>query len=151
MYWASTCPTNRPFKSVFAWLNVVRCTVAQIASLARIVCSVAKPGDRIVEFGAGSGHLGILLAHLLPACHVVLVERNLFRANMARLRVAQAGLHNVELCAGDAQAYSHDAVQAMYGHPIRPPPPQRVDDDDDGTALNTASGKCHRHTLREPP
>ncbi len=36
---------------------------------------IARPGDTIVEFGAGGGHLGLVLAHVLPACTVVLLDR----------------------------------------------------------------------------
>lgn len=89
----------------------------QVQSLARIVCAVAEKGDRIVEFGAGSGHLGILLAHLLPGCHVVLLERNAFRLELARKRVEAAKLPNIELCATDATEFNRKAIAALYGDP----------------------------------
>jgi len=49
--------------------------VAQIASLVRAALLIARPGDVIVEFGAGGGHLGLVLAHLLPDCRVLLLDR----------------------------------------------------------------------------
>eukprot|EP00750_Incisomonas_marina_P001812 INCI11684.1.p1 GENE.INCI11684.1~~INCI11684.1.p1 ORF type:complete len:896 (+),score=99.69 INCI11684.1:180-2867(+) len=87
----------------------------QVQSLARIVCAIAEPGDRIVEFGAGSGHLGILLAHLLPQCHVVLIERNAFRLELARKRVEAAKLSNIELSATDATQFNRHAIASLYG------------------------------------
>ncbi len=138
----------------------------QVESLAKIVCSVARPGDRIVEFGAGSGHLGLLLAHLLPLCHVVLVERKAFRAGLAMRRIAQAGLPNVELCAADAQQYARDAIEAAYGRALRADKEEEQeqeekdeeveekDDDDDESATTSATSgtgceNCRGHAAEE--
>lgn len=46
----------------------------QLESMAQAVCMIARPGDVIVDFCSGGGHLGILLAYLLPKCKVILVE-----------------------------------------------------------------------------
>lgn len=49
--------------------------VAQVVSLARAARLIAAPGDVIVEFGAGGGHLGLLLAFMMPECTVILLDR----------------------------------------------------------------------------
>jgi precorrin-6B methylase 2 len=43
---------------------------------------VVSPGDTIVEFGAGGGHVGLVLAAAFPSCHVVLLDRK--RHSLAR-------------------------------------------------------------------
>ncbi|XP_060519883.1 glutathione S-transferase C-terminal domain-containing protein homolog [Cylas formicarius] len=56
----------------------------QLESMAKAAMHiVSEKNYRIVDFCSGSGHLGILLAVLLPHCHIVLVEnkeRSLVRA-----------------------------------------------------------------------
>ncbi|RUS71418.1 hypothetical protein EGW08_020822 [Elysia chlorotica] len=46
----------------------------QLENLVTAVQTVAKPGHAIVDFCSGGGHLGIILAYLLPQCQVYLVE-----------------------------------------------------------------------------
>jgi hypothetical protein len=57
---------------------------AQLESLARPVVELARPGDTVVDFCAGGGHLGLLLAHLLPAATVHMVENK--EESLARAR-----------------------------------------------------------------
>ena len=42
----------------------------QLQSLATLALQVAQDGDVVVDFGAGSGHLGLLIAVLNPTCQV---------------------------------------------------------------------------------
>ena len=42
----------------------------QIENMATHISKMAKAGDTIVDFCAGGGHLGIVLAYLRPDCHV---------------------------------------------------------------------------------
>ncbi|KAF6130293.1 glutathione S-transferase C-terminal domain containing [Phyllostomus discolor] len=42
----------------------------QLNNLVYVVANQAKPGDRIVDFCSGGGHVGIVLAHMLPSCQV---------------------------------------------------------------------------------
>lgn len=57
---------------------------------------------RIVEFGAGSGHVGLLLAFRNPDVHVTLCERKVYSVQVARERVASLGLSdNVDVFCGD--------------------------------------------------
>ncbi|KAG8454128.1 hypothetical protein GDO86_000679 [Hymenochirus boettgeri] len=46
----------------------------QLNNLLSIVTNIAKPGDTIVDFCSGGGHVGIVLAHVLPLCQVVLMK-----------------------------------------------------------------------------
>ncbi|KAJ2945505.1 hypothetical protein O0L34_g318 [Tuta absoluta] len=67
----------------------------QLENLALAVLDIAKDGDRIVDFCSGSGHLGILIAHLLPKCTVILLENKEHSLLRARKRVHDMGLKNV--------------------------------------------------------
>ncbi|KAJ4434957.1 glutathione S-transferase C-terminal domain-containing protein homolog [Periplaneta americana] len=70
----------------------------QLENLAKAVLKVAKPGHTIVDFCSGSGHLGIVLAYLLPRCHIVLLENKEESLNRARQRVIKLKLTNVTFC-----------------------------------------------------
>ena len=63
---------------------------------AAVVDAVAE-GDVIVDFCSGGGHLGILLAYLLPHCHVIMVDNKEESVRNARERVAKLRLSNVTL------------------------------------------------------
>ncbi|CAK1586796.1 unnamed protein product [Parnassius mnemosyne] len=69
----------------------------QLENLALAVLNIAKDGDLIVDFCSGSGHLGILLAHLLPKCTVILLENKEQSLLRARARVHEMCLKNVLL------------------------------------------------------
>eukprot|EP00668_Euglena_longa_P034769 GGOE01044636.1.p1 GENE.GGOE01044636.1~~GGOE01044636.1.p1 ORF type:complete len:276 (-),score=42.70 GGOE01044636.1:86-913(-) len=53
-----------------------------------------RPGTRVVEFAAGAGHLGLLLAHLFPDAQVVVVDRKERSLEMAQRRITSLGLSN---------------------------------------------------------
>lgn len=63
--------------------------------MAIAVQNIAKEGDLIVDFCSGSGHLGILIAHLLPKCTVILLENKEQSLLRARTRVHDMGMKNV--------------------------------------------------------
>lgn len=67
----------------------------QLENLASAVQNIAKEGDLIVDFCSGSGHLGILLAHILPKCTIILLENKEQSLLRARTRVHDMGLKNV--------------------------------------------------------
>ncbi|XP_013200963.2 glutathione S-transferase C-terminal domain-containing protein homolog [Amyelois transitella] len=67
----------------------------QLENLALAILEIAKDGDIIVDFCSGSGHLGILVAHLLPKCTIILLENKEQSLLRARSRVHEMGLHNV--------------------------------------------------------
>ncbi|KOB77544.1 Glutathione S-transferase C-terminal domain-containing protein-like protein [Operophtera brumata] len=74
--------------------RVVRKT-QQLENLALVVMNVAKEGDLIVDFCSGSGHLGILVAMLLPKCTVILLENKEQSLLRARERVHKMGVKNI--------------------------------------------------------
>jgi SAM-dependent methyltransferase len=67
----------------------------QLENLTLAVLSIAKEGDKIVDFCSGSGHLGILIAYLLPKCTVILLENKEQSLLRARKRVHEMGLKNL--------------------------------------------------------
>lgn len=67
----------------------------QLESLAREVIRIARPGDRIVDFCSGTGHLGIILAYKLPQCTIYLLENKEESLIRARSRVQKLRLANV--------------------------------------------------------
>lgn len=67
----------------------------QLASLARPAANLAQPGDILVDFCSGGGHLGLLVAALAPQASVHMVENKEESLARARERGLQAGLDNV--------------------------------------------------------
>ncbi|XP_049876057.1 glutathione S-transferase C-terminal domain-containing protein homolog [Pectinophora gossypiella] len=67
----------------------------QLENLALAVLEIAKEEDLIVDFCSGSGHLGILIAYLLPKCTILLLENKEQSLLRARKRVHDMGLKNV--------------------------------------------------------
>ncbi|XP_075837417.1 glutathione S-transferase C-terminal domain-containing protein [Microtus pennsylvanicus] len=67
----------------------------QLNNLVYMVLNQAKPGDRIVDFCSGGGHVGIVLAHMLPACQVILIENKELSLIRAKKRSDELGLSNL--------------------------------------------------------
>ncbi|XP_063116662.1 glutathione S-transferase C-terminal domain-containing protein isoform X3 [Cavia porcellus] len=67
----------------------------QLNNLVYVVMSQAKRGDRIVDFCSGGGHLGIVLAHVLPSCQVILIENKELSLIRAKKRSDALGLSNI--------------------------------------------------------
>ncbi|XP_010009217.1 PREDICTED: glutathione S-transferase C-terminal domain-containing protein-like, partial [Nestor notabilis] len=67
----------------------------QLNNLASAVAKLAKPGDVIVDFCSGGGHVGIVLAHMMPSCQVVLIENKELSLIRAKDRSDELGLNNV--------------------------------------------------------
>lgn len=68
----------------------------QLENLCKPVIRIAKDDDVIVDFCSGSGHLGILIAYLLPRCNVILLENKEESLNKAKERVKKLKLNNVK-------------------------------------------------------
>ena len=66
----------------------------QLASLALPAVGLAREGDTVVDFCSGGGHLGLLLAHLLPSCTLHLVENKEESLARARARGLAMQGHN---------------------------------------------------------
>lgn len=69
----------------------------QLENLATAVLAIHQPGDTIVDFCSGGGHLGIVIAYLLPDCKVYLVENNEDSLLRARSRIEDLNLQNVTI------------------------------------------------------
>nr|SVE84252.1 EOG090X0615 [Daphnia pulex] len=71
--------------------------IQQLDGMAAAVVDAVSVGDVVVDFCSGGGHLGILLAYLLPRCHVIMVDNKEESIRNARHRVAQLELDNVTI------------------------------------------------------
>lgn len=67
----------------------------QLNNLVAAVEKLAKPGDVIVDFCSGGGHVGIVLAHMMPSCQVVLIENKELSLMRAKDRSDELGLSNI--------------------------------------------------------
>lgn len=64
----------------------------------------------IVDFGAGSGHLGLLIAHRNPQVTVILAEQKSYSVNVARKRISELALTNVLVYDDDIRKMKDDRV-----------------------------------------
>ncbi|XP_034158715.2 glutathione S-transferase C-terminal domain-containing protein isoform X2 [Pangasianodon hypophthalmus] len=67
----------------------------QLNNLVAMVKELAGPDHTIVDFCSGGGHVGIVLAHTLPQCQVILIENKEESLVRARDRSSQLGLQNI--------------------------------------------------------
>ncbi|KAG8178028.1 hypothetical protein JTE90_015831 [Oedothorax gibbosus] len=67
----------------------------QIESMVSATLKVAVEGQTIVEFCAGGGHVGLLLAYLLPNCKVILIENKESSMSRAISRAEELKLENI--------------------------------------------------------
>ncbi|XP_015432961.1 PREDICTED: glutathione S-transferase C-terminal domain-containing protein homolog [Dufourea novaeangliae] len=67
----------------------------QLENMCKPVMKLARAGDVIVDFCSGSGHLGILLAYMLPYCTITLLENKEESLNRAKERVKKMSLTNI--------------------------------------------------------
>ncbi|CAM4475701.1 unnamed protein product [Leuciscus chuanchicus] len=67
----------------------------QLNNLLAAVTDMAHPGNTVVDFCSGGGHVGIVLAYTLPKCQVILIENKEESLVRARDRSAQLGLTNI--------------------------------------------------------
>ncbi|MDB6088147.1 MAG: protein-L-isoaspartate O-methyltransferase [Gammaproteobacteria bacterium] len=73
-----------------------------------IEAAEVKPGDRVLEVGAGSGYAAAVLSRI--AGKVYAIERHPALAEIARARLAALGYDNVELRIGDGTGGAPDAA-----------------------------------------
>lgn len=67
----------------------------QLNNLVAMVTELARPGYTIVDFCSGTGHVGIVLAHTLPDCQVILIENKEESLVRAQSRSTELGLKNI--------------------------------------------------------
>ncbi|HYC73989.1 protein-L-isoaspartate(D-aspartate) O-methyltransferase [Brevundimonas sp.] len=79
-----------------------------------------RPGDRVLEIGAGSGYAAAVMSRI--AARVFAIERHEALTDLARSRLQRLGYDNVELRTGDGtrgwpEAGPFDAILAAAGGP----------------------------------
>ncbi|CAE7264527.1 gstcd [Symbiodinium natans] len=79
---------------------------AQVDCLASYALQMMEGATKVVEFGAGSGHLGLLLASQRPDCQVVLVEAKAYSADVASRRIEGTGIANCRVFHGTVDAFA---------------------------------------------
>lgn len=62
----------------------------QLNNLVSVVANIAKPGDTVVDFCSGGGHVGIVMAYMLPSCQIILIENK--EESLIRARDRSNGL-----------------------------------------------------------
>lgn len=78
---------------------------AQVTSLVAHALEMTSPGTVVAEFGAGSGHVGLLLAHLRPDVQVWLVEVKEYSTARAQQRIDAMGVDNCQVFTGTLDAF----------------------------------------------
>lgn len=69
-----------------------------------------RPGQSVLDWGAGYGFLGLLAARLYPDCKLTLVEINQRAAALAERNARELGLINVTVIVGPAPEVLGDAT-----------------------------------------
>lgn len=90
---------------------------------AMIEAAEVKPGDRVLEVGAGSGYAAAVLGRI--ADQVIAIERHAALVGLARKRIAALGYANVDIRAGDGtrglpEDAPFDAILVAAGGPEVP-------------------------------
>ena len=92
---------------------------------AMIEAAEVKPGDRVLEIGAGSGYAAAVMSVI--ADQVYAIERHAELAELARKQFQSLGYDNIEVRTGDGtngwpEAQPFDAIVAAAGGPRIPEP-----------------------------
>ena len=80
----------------------------QILNIVAACQLVSKPGSVIVDFCSGGGHVGLLLAYLLPDCEIILLDNKLESLHEAQKRLKSGLLRNVTML--------HCSIEQFEGH-----------------------------------
>uniref|UniRef100_UPI00398F8AF3 glutathione S-transferase C-terminal domain-containing protein isoform X4 n=1 Tax=Pristiophorus japonicus TaxID=55135 RepID=UPI00398F8AF3 len=92
--WSNLPVTVNPIEGKLSSERALR-KQQQLDNIISIVTKLAKPGDTIVDFCSGGGHVGIVLAHTLSSCQVILVENKEESLVRAKDRCDDLGLNNI--------------------------------------------------------
>ncbi|XP_061535772.1 glutathione S-transferase C-terminal domain-containing protein isoform X2 [Phycodurus eques] len=92
--WDSLPDAINPTEGKMSSIRTVR-KKQQLNNLVAMVTQLAKPGYTVVDFCSGTGHVGIVLAHALPRCQVILIENKEESLIRAHSRSAKLGLENI--------------------------------------------------------
>lgn len=90
---------------------------------AMIEAAEVRPGDRVLEIGAGSGYAAAVIGQI--AEHVYAIERHKVLGELAKQRMADLGYDNVEVHVGDGtrgfpEQAPFDAILVAAGGPVVP-------------------------------
>ncbi|XP_076583538.1 glutathione S-transferase C-terminal domain-containing protein [Chaetodon auriga] len=92
--WDSLPAAINPAEGKMSNIRAVR-KRQQLNNLVAMVTELAGPGQTVVDFCSGTGHVGIVLAHTLPDCQVILIENKEESLVRAQSRGAELGLKNI--------------------------------------------------------
>ncbi|XP_053712876.1 glutathione S-transferase C-terminal domain-containing protein [Synchiropus splendidus] len=92
--WDSLPEAMNPTEGKMSDIRAVR-KRQQLNNLVAMVKEMAKPGNTVVDFCSGTGHVGIVLAHSLPDCQVILIENKEESLVRAQKRSVELGLKNI--------------------------------------------------------
>uniref|UniRef100_A0AAV2LM23 Glutathione S-transferase C-terminal domain-containing protein n=1 Tax=Knipowitschia caucasica TaxID=637954 RepID=A0AAV2LM23_KNICA len=67
----------------------------QLNNLVAMVTELSQSASTIVDFCSGTGHVGIVLAHALPECKILLIENKEESLVRAQSRATELGLQNI--------------------------------------------------------
>lgn len=99
-------------------------SISQPYIVARMIeAAEVKPGERVLEIGAGSGYAAAVMSRI--AAEVYAIERHEELSRLARGRLKRLGYRNVELRTGDGsegwpEAAPFDAILVAAGGPAIP-------------------------------
>ncbi len=117
---------DRVYAKLSPIYDIVFGPILQPGRVAAVARMAIRPGDRVLEVGAGTG----INAPLYPRdCHVTAIDLSAPMLEKARERIAREGLRNVRLLEGDAAGLtfaddSFDSVYAPYTISVVPDPVQ---------------------------
>ena len=117
---------DRVYAKLSPIYDIVFGPILQPGRVAAVARMAIRPGDRILEVGAGTG----INAPLYPGdCHVTAIDLSAPMLEKAHARIARLGLRNVWLLEGDAARLtfaddSFDSVYAPYTISVVPDPVQ---------------------------
>ena len=102
----------------------------------------AKPGDRVLEIGAGSGAAALCLAFRVQGCIVTGLERDRDLAALCRWNVEANDLHRaVDIIVGDLRAPPARLGPASFDHAMANPP--WLSDEDGPPPRNPQRARAH--------
>lgn len=117
---------DRVYAKLTPVYDIIFGPILQSGRVAAVARMAIRPGDRVLEIGAGTG----INAPLYPRdCHVTAIDLSASMLEKARERIARQGLRNVRLLGGDAARLtfaddSFDSVYAPYTISVVPDPVQ---------------------------